>query len=106
MVAGVSAMERKNNKGGAWDWLGGISISNARDKEKLTRKRSLNKDLKKIRMFRFRSTFHVLRKTAQNNGISGKSQNSCFDTNMYLEKIIEQKYLVVCKIWTGEESYS
>ena len=57
----------------AWDWLGGISISNARDKEKLTRKRSLNKDLKTIRMFRFRSTFYVLRKTAQNNGISGKS---------------------------------
>lgn len=57
MVAGVSAVERKNKKGGAWDWLGGISISNGRDREKLIRKRSLNKDLKKIRMFRFRSTF-------------------------------------------------
>ena len=59
----VSAMERKNKKGDTWDWLGGISISNAKDREKLTRKRSLNKDLKKIRMFRFRSTFYVLRKT-------------------------------------------
>ena len=57
MVAGVSAMEGKNKKGGSWDWLGGVSISNGRDREKLNRKRSLNKDLKKIRMFRFRSTF-------------------------------------------------
>ena len=35
-----------------------------------------------------------------------ENQENVKTTNMYLEKIIEQKYLVVCKIWIGEESYS
>ena len=50
-------MERKNKKGGDWDWRGGVSILNGKVREGLTRKRSLNKDLKEIRVFRFRSTF-------------------------------------------------